>query len=445
MHTTDESTAPHGLRRVIWASLVGTTLEWYDFFVYGSVAALVFSKVFFPSHDPTVGLLLSFATFAVGFVARPFGALLFGHFGDTIGRKRVLVITMLLMGVATVGIGVLPSYEQAGIVSTYLLVLLRLAQGIALGGEWGGAVLMVAEHGDARKRGLYTSGTQLGVPVGNLLSVGVLALISGMLSESDFVSWGWRIPFLLSAILVFVGLWVRSGIAESPEFAALAAGGKVTSRPLVELIKNHPKSLLIACFIRIGTDVAFYIFTLFVLSYVSTALGLDKTIALQGVLIASAIQIVLIPWFASLSDRYGRQIIFLIGSVGAALWSFPFFALLDTRKPVLITVSICVAVTLWALMYAPLAAFISELFPTKVSYSGVSLGFQLAGIFGGGLAPFIATGLLRQYGTPTAVAIYVAAALALSTAAVVFSFSTRSRGSNEGAPPITVEKQQRVT
>ena len=427
----DGAVAPRALKHVVWASFVGTTLEWYDFFVYGAVAALVFNKVFFPGHDPTVGLLLSFATFAVGFVARPFGALLFGHFGDTLGRKRVLVATMLLMGVATVGIGLLPSYAQAGVVSAYLLVLLRLVQGIALGGEFGGAVLIVAEHGDPGRRGIHTSWTQLGVPVGNLLSVGVLALVSGVLSDGDFVSWGWRIPFLLSAVLVFVGLWARTGIAESPEFAALAAGGKVSRRPLVELVRDHPKALLIACCIRIGTDVAFYISTLFVLTYVSTALGLDKTIALRGVLIASAIQIVLIPWFASLSDRYGRQRIFLIGSVGAALWSFPFFALLDTREPVLIMVSICVAVTLWALMYGPLAAFISELFPAQVGYSGVSLGFQLAGIFGGGLAPLIATALMRQFHTPAAVAVYVAGALALTTVAVLYSFTLRTRTSQD--------------
>jgi metabolite-proton symporter len=428
MQMAGVAASPRKLTRVVWASFVGTTLEWYDFFIYGSVAALVFNKVFFPGYDPTVGVLLSFATFAVGFVARPVGALLFGHLGDTIGRKRVLVATMLLMGAATVAIGLLPSYAQAGLVSPCLLVVLRLAQGIALGGEWGGAVLMVSEHGDPKRRGLQTSWTQLGVPVGNLLSVGVLTLISGMLTEADLLSWGWRVPFLLSAVLAFVGWWIRSGVDESPEFTALAVDGKIASRPLRDLIAGYPKQLLVACFIRIGTDVAFYTFTLFVLTYLSVTLGLNKKIALQAVLIASAIQIVLIPWFAALSDRYGRQAIFLIGAVGSALWSFPFFTLLGTREPLVITCAVCIAVTLWALMYGPLAAFMAELFPARVRYSGLSLGFQLAGIFGGGLAPFIATELLRQFRTPVAIAAYVACALALSVAAALISFGmTRKR------------------
>lgn len=409
------------ITRVIWSSFLGTTLEWYDFFIYGAVAALVFNKIFFPSYDPSVGILLSFGTFAVGFIARPLGALIFGHYGDTIGRKRTLVWTMLLMGGATVGIGLLPTYGEVGIVSTALLVLLRLAQGLALGGEWGGAVLMVTEHGDSKRRGLQTSWAQIGVPAGNLMSVGTLAALSATLTEAEFLSWGWRVPFLLSAFLIGIALWVRSNIDESPEFEALAAGKKTTSRPLMELLKGHPKQLAIACFIRIGTDVAFYVFSLFVLTYVTANLGLNRSIALQAVLVASAVQMLTIPWFASLSDRYGRQTIFLVGSVGAAIWSFPFFQLLGTKDPLLITVAVCVAMTFWALMYGPLAAFISELFPTNVRYSGISLGFQLAGIFGGGLAPLIAALLLNKYQTPTAVAIYVACALVLTTIAALIS------------------------
>lgn len=408
-------------KRVVFASFLGTALEWYDFFVYGAVAALVFGKIFFPSFDETTGILLSFGTFTVGFIARPLGALVFGHMGDTVGRKKVLVITMLLMGVSTVGIGLLPTYGQVGILSTALLIVMRLGQGLALGGEWGGAVLMAAENGDESRRGFYTSWAQIGVPVGNLLSVGVIAGVSFFLSEEQFLAWGWRVPFLASAVLILVGLWVRSGLHESPEFAKLAEKDGTEKRPLVELLKNHPRELLVAFFIRIGTDVAFYVFSLFVLTYVTTRLGIERSVALRGVLIASAIQIFVIPFAASLSDRYGRRGIFLIGSIGAALWSFAFFQMLDTKDHTMIVISICVAMTFWAFMYGPLAAYVTELFPTKVRYSGISLGFQLAGIVGGGLAPLIATWLLTSYNSSMAVAVYVSLALALTTASILLA------------------------
>lgn len=407
--------------RVVFASFIGTALEWYDFFVYGAVAALVFGKIFFPTFDQTTGILLSFGTFTVGFIARPLGALLFGHMGDTVGRKKVLVMTMILMGVATVGIGLLPTYNQIGVFSTVLLIVLRLGQGLALGGEWGGAVLMAAENGDEKRRGFNTSWAQIGVPVGNLLSVGVIAGVSLFLSEDQFLAWGWRIPFLASAILIIVGIWVRSGLHESPEFTRLAQENKTEKRPLVELLKRHPRELLIACCIRIGTDVAFYVFSLFVLSYVTASLGLDRWVALQGVLIASAIQIFVIPAAAALSDKVGRRGIFLVGSIGAAIWAFPFFQLLDTKDPFMIGLAICVAMTFWALMYGPLAAYVTELFPTNVRYSGISLGFQLAGIFGGGLAPLIATGLLATYASSTAVAVYVFLALGLTTVSIILA------------------------
>lgn len=412
-------------KRVIFASFLGTALEWYDFFIYGAVAALVFGKIFFPSYDPMTGVLLAFGTFTVGFIARPLGALLFGHLGDTVGRKPVLVMTLMLMGVSTVGIGLLPTYEQIGVTSAFLLILMRIGQGLALGGEWGGAVLMAAENGDEKNRGYYTSWAQIGVPVGNLLSVAVIGTVSLVASEEQFLSWGWRIPFLASVVLILVGLWVRSGLHESPEFAELTEKRETQTRPLVELVKKHPRELLVACFVRIGTDVAFYVFSLFVLTYVTTRLGVQRSVALQGVLIASAIQIVVIPFVASLSDRYGRRGIFLIGSIGAAAWSFPFFTMLDTRDPTLITLAICGAMTFWALMYGPLAAFISELFPTNVRYSGISLGFQLAGIFGGGLAPLIATSLLREFDTAMAISIYVALALTLTTIAMLMSGNRR--------------------
>jgi metabolite-proton symporter len=425
---TQSAIAPkNSTGRVIFASFLGTALEWYDFFVYGTVAALVFGKIFFPSYDQTTGILLAFGTFAVGFIARPVGALLFGHMGDTIGRKRVLVITMILMGVSTVAIGLLPTYEQIGLASTFLLILMRIGQGLALGGEWGGAVLIVAENGDEKNRGFHTSWAQIGVPVGNLLSVGIIAAVSLLVSEEQFLAWGWRIPFVASLVLILVGLWVRSGLHESPEFAELAGKRETQTRPLVELVKNQPRELLVACCVRIGTDVAFYVFSLFVLTYVTARLGVARTVALQGVLVASAIQIFVIPFVASLSDRYGRRGIFLIGSIGAAIWSFPFFTMLDTRDPMLITLAICVAMTFWALMYGPLAAFLTELFPTNVRYSGLSLGYQLAGIFGGGLAPLIATWLLKEYDSATAISVYVALALALTTLAMVMSRKGSSR------------------
>lgn len=407
--------------RVIFASFIGTALEWYDFFVYGAVAALVFGKIFFPSFDETTGILLAFGTFTVGFIARPLGALVFGHMGDTVGRKKVLVITMMLMGVSTVGIGLLPTYDQIGIASTFLLIVMRLGQGLALGGEWGGAVLMAAENGDEKRRGFHTSWAQIGVPVGNLLSVGVIAAVSFLLSEEQFLSWGWRVPFLASAVLILVGLWVRSGLHESPEFAKLAETKQTEKRPLVELLKKHPRELLIACFIRIGTDVAFYVFSLFVLTYVTTRLGLERSVALRGVLIASAIQIAVIPMAAALSDRIGRRPVFLVGSIGAAIWAFPFFQMLDTLDPTQITLAICVAMTFWALMYGPLAAYVTELFPTNVRYSGISLGFQLAGIFGGGLAPLIATWLLSTYDNAMAISVYVCLALTLTTLSIIFA------------------------
>lgn len=419
--TSSTAISKNSTSRVIFASFLGTALEWYDFFVYGAVAALVFGKIFFPGYDATTGVLLAFGTFTVGFVARPLGALLFGHLGDTIGRKRVLVITMMLMGVSTVGIGLLPTHQQIGILSTYLLILMRIGQGLALGGEWGGAVLMAAENGDEKHKGFHTSWAQIGVPVGNLLSVGVIAGVSFVMPEDQFLSWGWRIPFLASAVLIIAGLWVRSGLHESPEFTALAERRETQTKPLVELFKRHPRALLVACFIRIGTDVAFYVFSLFVLTYVTLNLGIERSIALRGVLIASAIQILVIPIAASLSDRYGRRGIFLVGSIGAAIWSFPFFTLLDTRDPASITFAICVAMTFWAFMYGPLAAFITELFPTNVRYSGISLGFQLAGIFGGGLAPLIATYLLKEFNTATAISVYVSVALLLTTISIVIS------------------------
>jgi metabolite-proton symporter len=413
-----------GLRKVIGASLIGTSLEWYDFFLYGTAAALVFGDLFFPSFDPLVGTLLAFTTFAVGFVARPIGGVIFGHYGDRVGRRRILVITLLIMGVATCLIGCLPTYDDVGVLAPVLLVALRFIQGLGLGGEWGGAVLMVAEHGDERQRGLNSSWPQVGVPAGNLLSAGVLAVLAGVLSEDAFASWGWRIPFLLSALLIGVGLWIRLTVQESPLFQKLEAAGEKEQAPLAKVVRCYPRQLVIAVCARLGVDVAFYTFALFILTYVTTELGLSKSVGLTGVLVGSALQLVLIPFFGGLSDRIGRRPVYFAGAVGAAVWVFAFFPLLDTKEPALIVLAAVGGLVFHAAMYGPQAAFITELFGTEVRYSGASLGYQVAGILGGGLAPLIAVALLDRFDSPLAISLYVLAALVLTLAAVALARET---------------------
>jgi metabolite-proton symporter len=412
------------LRKIIGASLIGTSLEWYDFFLYGTAAALVFNKLFFPSFDPLVGTLLSFATFAVGFGARPIGGVVFGHYGDRVGRRRILVITLLIMGGATFLIGCLPTYDDIGVGAPILLVALRFIQGLGLGGEWGGAVLMVAEHGDERRRGLYSSWPQVGVPAGNLLSAGVLAVLAAVLTDSAFTSWGWRIPFLLSALLIAVGLWIRLTVEESPLFKELEAKGETEDAPLKKVVKCYPRQLAIAVCARLGVDVAFYTFALFVLTYVTTELDMSKSVALTGVLVGSALQLVLIPYFGHLSDRVGRRPVYLAGAVGACVWAFLFFVLLDTKKPVLVVVAAIVGLVFHAAMYGPQAAFITELFGTDVRYSGASLGYQVAGILGGALAPIIAIALLDRFGSPIAISIYVLAMMAFTLGALLVARET---------------------
>jgi metabolite-proton symporter len=424
-----------GLRKVIGASLIGTSLEWYDFFLYGTAAALVFNKLFFPTFDPLVGTLLAFTTYAVGFVARPIGGVLFGHYGDRVGRRRILVITLIIMGAATFLIGCLPTYGDVGVAAPILLVTLRFVQGLGLGGEWGGAVLMVAEHGEERRRGLNSSWPQVGVPAGNLLAAGVLAVMAAVLSDSAFQSWGWRLPFLLSAVLVGVGLWIRLTVQESPLFQQIEEQGEKAKAPLVKVVKCYPRQLAIAVAARFGTDVAFYTFALFILTYVTTELGLSKSVALNGVLIGSACQLVLIPTFGYLSDRVGRRPIYLGGAIGAAAWVFAFFALLDTKSAGLVIVAAAGGLVFHAAMYGPQAAFITELFGTEVRYSGASLGYQLAGVLGGALAPIIAVALLDSFGTGFAVAAYVLAALVITITAVLVARETAAiRLTAERAP-----------
>jgi metabolite-proton symporter len=411
-------------RRVIVASLIGTSLEWYDFFLYGSAAALVFGELFFPQFDELTGTLLAFTTYAVGFVARPLGGVIFGHYGDRIGRRNVLVATLILMGAATFAIGLVPTYAAIGVAAPILLVTLRFLQGLGLGGEWGGAVIMSVEHGAAERRGLNASWPQVGVPAGNLLATAVLWVLGSTLSDEAFLSWGWRVPFLLSGVLVLVGLWIRLTITESPLFAEVEQSGAKAKMPLVEVLRKHPRGLLVAMAARIGTDVAFYTYTLYILTYVTTTLGLPRSVGLAAVLVGSVLQLALIPAFGALSDRVGRRPVYAAGAVAAAAWAFAFFPLLDTENRAVIVFATVVALATHAAMYGPQAAFIVELFSTRLRYSGASMGYQIAGILGGALAPIISIRLVQATGTAFAVSAYVAVALMITLVGLWFAPET---------------------
>jgi metabolite-proton symporter len=424
MSSTSHPPALSSPRRVIVASLIGTSLEWYDFFLYGSAAALVFGRLFFPQFEALTGTLLAFTTYAVGFLARPLGGIVFGHFGDRVGRRNVLVVTLVLMGAATFSIGLVPTYATIGAAAPVLLVTLRFLQGLGLGGEWGGAVIMSVEHGGAGRRGLNASWPQVGVPAGNLLAAAVLWILSSTLSEQSFLSWGWRVPFLLSGALVAVGLWIRLTITESPLFAEVEESGAKAKMPLVEVLRRHPRGLLVAMAARIGTDVAFYTFSLYVLTYITGTLKLSRGVGLAAVLIGSAFQLALIPAFGALSDRIGRRPVYAIGAASAAVWAFAFFPLLDTGNRVVIVLATVVALVTHAAMYGPQAAFIVEMFSTRLRYSGASMGYQIAGIFGGALAPIISIRLVQATGTPFAVSAYVLVALLFTLVALWFAPET---------------------
>jgi metabolite-proton symporter len=425
---------PQSIARVAGASLAGTTLEFYDHFIYGSAAALVFPKLFFPQSDPMTATLLSLASYGVAFVARPLGAAIFGHFGDKMGRKSILIITLLLMGLATFGIGLLPTYGTAGFMAPLLLVLLRVVQGLALGGEWGGAAIMVNElDPEGRRRGMLGALVQLAAPIGLLLANGVFALVTWQVSEDAFMAWGWRVPFLLSAVLVGVGLYIRANVRESAVFEKLEATHADAKAPIMEVLANHKRQLVIAFGARLGGDIAFYVFTLFLLYFVPTKLGLPKSIALNAVLLGAVAQIIFIPVAGALSDRIGRRPVLMIGGIGGAIWAFAFFALVNTMSPPLIMLASFVGMVLVSFMFSPLASFLPELFPTRVRVTGASLGFQFAGVFGGALAPLIAVGLLGRFGSTTPVAIYLAVVCAIiAIAAAAARETSRMRLSDAG-------------
>jgi metabolite-proton symporter len=416
-----------GVIRLIAASTIGTTIEFYDFFLYANAAALVFNKTFFPSQDPLTGTLLALGTYAVGFVARPIGGMVFGHVGDQHGRRVALVGSLLLMGFATTAIGLLPTYAQVGAVAP----VLRLLQGFALGGEWGGAVLLVAEHGSPDRRGYWTSWPQTGGPLGNLLSTGVLAVLAFTMDEQAFASWGWRVPFLLSAVLVLIGWWIRRRIEESPLFVAARDRAEreqvAPSTPLVEVLRRDWRGVLIAMLARIGENAAFYMFATFLVVYLTQVLHLPRSLALNAVTVGSVAQVVGMLAFGALSDQFGRRPIAIVGAIGAGVWAFPFFTLVNQGTALAITAAVVIGLVFHAIIAGAEAAFFAELFGTRVRYSGASVGYQLGSVLGGALAPIVAVALLRSYGSTLAVSAYIAAMALLTVVGMAVARETRHR------------------
>ncbi|MBS0881343.1 MHS family MFS transporter [Pantoea sp. JGM49] len=404
--------------RLAAASFIGTALEWYDFTVYNIMAALVFNHVFFPSFDPLVGTILAFSTYAVGYISRPLGGFVFGHLGDVAGRKAVLIITLVIMGVTTALMGLLPGYAVWGIWSPVLLVALRFVQGIALGGEWAGAVLLSMEHGDADKRGRNASFAQVGPSCGTLIGTGFITLVTVMVSGDQFQAWGWRIPFLLSLLLVLFGLWLRRGVEETPTFVAMQVAEKTTHTPLKEVFVNYSKQLLIAGGSRIGSDVLYALVVVFTLTYVTTVLQLPRPLALMATMLGAIGNAITVPMFGALSDKWGRRPVYITGAVLAIIWSFVFFVLLDSTQPVLIVLAVIGGLLIHAIMYGPQAAFVTEQFPSHVRYAGSSLAYTLAGIVGGGFAPLIITTLYKEMGSTLWVSLYVTLALLITLFAV---------------------------
>ena len=423
MTQTAHSSETNSVRLVAVASFIGTTIEWYDFFLYGTAAALVFNRLFFPTFDPLMGTLAAFGTYAVGFVARPVGGIVIGHYGDKIGRKSMLVLTLVVMGVATFLIGLLPTYEQIGPWAAVGLVLLRVAQGFGVGGEWGGAVLMAVEHAPPGRRGYYGSWPQIGVPAGLVISTAVFAVFS-RLPEEQFLSWGWRVPFLLSALLVIVGLIIRVRILETPAFTKVKEASREAHQPIIEVLKTYPTQVLLAMGARFGENGAFYIYSVFVLTYATQHVKMPQQVVLTAMLIGAGLELIAIPFFGAMSDRFGRRPVYLFGAIATALWAYPLFRLLDTASPPLVRLALIVAfVFSHAAMYGPQAAFFSELFGTRVRYSGASLGAQLAAVLAGGTSPFIATLLLAKYGT-NALSLYLIFMAAVTIVAVILASET---------------------
>jgi metabolite-proton symporter len=396
------------LRRAVIASTIGTSIEWYDFFLYSTVTGLVFAKLFFPHSDPWVGTLEAFAIYAVGFIARPVGAAIFGHYGDRIGRKSTLIATLLLMGLATFAVALVPTYESIGIWGAVILTILRFIQGVGVGGEWGGSVLMSMEWARTdSSRGLIASWPQFGVPCGLFLA-NLAVLAFSQMSGEQFLAWGWRIPFGLSLILVGVGLYIRMGILETPVFAKLLAERKVDRTPMLTVIRRHPKEIVLSALARMAEQAPFYIFTAFIFSYGTETLHASRNFLLSAVLSASVLSFFSIPFFGHLSDRIGRKTMYMIGAAVTGVFGFAYFAMLNTGSAIIIFIAVVISLVPHDMLYGPQAALIAESFTGRLRYSGSSLGYQLASIIAGGPAPLIATWLFGTYHSSFAIAIYIA-------------------------------------
>jgi metabolite-proton symporter len=398
------------------SSTIGTAIEWYDFFLYGTAAALVFPKLYFPGSSEYAGTLLAFSTYFVGFVARPIGAAIFGHFGDRLGRKYTLITTLLLMGLSSVAIGLVPSFDSIGLLAPVLLTVLRVFQGLGVGGEWGGSVLLAMEWGRTNRRGLMASWPQMGVPIGVLLSAGMFALANNLTGD-DFGTWGWRIPFLLSLALIFIGLYIRGRVLETPAFAKVLEDNRTARAPVIEVLKNNPREVVLSALLRTGQQAPFYIFITFVLTYGAAHLGLDQGFMLNATLVAAAISCLTVPLWGHLSDIVGRKRLYMIGAVLLGLYAFPYFGLLNSRSEGLVLLAVALSLPIHDIQYGPQAALIAESFPSNLRYSGASLGYQLASITSGGPAPLIATFLLENFGSGYAIAGYMLACCVVSIVA----------------------------
>ena len=415
------------VRRILVSSVVGTAIEWYDFFLYATASALVFNKLFFPSFDPVVGTIAAFGTFAVGYLARPLGAVFFGHFGDRIGRKIALVTTLMIMGIATALIGLLPTYETLGFWAPAALVALRFLQGFAVGGEWGGAVLMVVESAPPQKRGFYGAFPQTGVPLGLVLSTLVFKLVAS-LPDADFLSWGWRIPFLISLLLVCVGLFIRLTVAESPVFEAAKARREVATAPLIELLRRHPANIILTIGTRFATDITFNVINVFVLAYGTQQLGLSRGLLLNAIIAGSIVALATLPLFGRLSDRIGRRTVFMGGCVFVTAYGFLFFALLHTLESSVIVLAYVGGIALsQACVYGVQSTWFAEIFGTRVRYTGASLPYQIAGIITSAPTPLIAAYLFAAYRSTVPISAYIAATALLSLICAYFLAETYRR------------------